>query len=89
LNDPANSAVNFTNLYFFDLTAGQDVDDNPAELTITNCQTTLPTGGVLTDFFTKGTDANVTSVTTPTVGATKSAFTGWTLADAIGELADF
>lgn len=30
-----------------------------------------------------------TVVTTPTVGATKSDFTGWTLADAEGELSDF
>lgn len=89
-NDP-NSHVDMSNVYFFDLTAGQDFDELPTVYTcvFSNLQATLPASTVLTDFFKGGSDAFVTSVTTNTVGATKSAFTGWTLTDATGELADF
>jgi hypothetical protein len=91
VDNDANSHVDMSNVYFFDLTAGQDFDELPTVYTcvFSNLQATLPASTVLTDFFKKGSDAFVTSVTTNTVGATKSAFTGWTLTDATGELADF
>ena len=40
-------------------------------------------------FTTRPLDATIQVVTTPTVGADKSEFSGWSLADAKGELADF
>jgi hypothetical protein len=45
----------------------------------------------IADYFLDGSAAFTTSVAAGanTVGATKSAFTGWTWADALGKLADF
>jgi hypothetical protein len=91
VDNDANSHVDMSNVYFFDLTAGQDFDELPVDYTcvFSNLEAQLPTGTVLTDFFKDGSDAFVTSVTTNTVGADKSVFASWTLTDASGELADF
>jgi hypothetical protein len=94
VDNDANSHVDMSNVYFFDLdlaVAGQDFDELPTVYTsvFSNLQATLPAGTVLTDFFKKGSDAFVTSVSTRTVGATKSEFTGWTFTDANGELSGF
>ena len=87
----ANSIVDMTNIYFFGLTAGQKFDLNPAGLTASGLQATLPGVTVLTDFFLAGTDAYTTSVATGanTVGATVSSFASWSWADLAGELVDF
>jgi hypothetical protein len=60
-------------------------------LKFTKLEATLKTGVTLTTAFRNGTNASVTEVVLKanTVGATKSAFTGWTWADKAGALADF
>jgi hypothetical protein len=60
-------------------------------LKFTKLEATLKTGVTLTTAFRNGTNASVTEVVlkSNTVGATKSAFTGWTWADKAGALADF
>ena len=87
----ANSHVDMSNVYFFDLTSGQDFDELPTDYTcvFANLAATLPANSVLTDFFKDGSDAFVTSVTTPTVGADKSVFSGWSYASAAGLLTNF
>ena len=54
-------------------------------------EATLKTGVTLTTAFRNGTNVHATEVALKanTVGATKSAFTGWTWADKAGALADF
>jgi len=91
VDNDANSNVDMDGIYFFGLADGQDFDQLPTDYTctFTNFQVTLPTGKVVTDFFKDGSDAFVTSVTTATVGATKSAFNTWSWAAVAGELADF
>jgi len=85
-----NSIVELTMLYFFNIKAGQDFDDNPTGggLTASSLQATIPAGTALTDFFKEGTDAFVTSVAAGanTVGATVSAFTTWTWADVADQI---
>lgn len=89
-NDPSNSFVTMENIYFFNLTLGQDFDDNPNTLTASGLQATLPSDTLsLGDFFKKGTDSFVTKVSSPTVGADVSKFTGWSWAAASGVLSDF
>ena len=70
--DDVDTQTNFTN----------------GDLTFSNLEVTLPTGVVLTDVFKNGTDAHATSVAAGanTVGATVSAFAGWSWADAAGGL---
>ena len=60
-------------------------------LVFKDLQATLKAGVTLTTAFRNGTDAYATEVALKanTVGATKSAFTGWTWADKAGALADF
>lgn len=87
--DPGNSFVDMHNIYFFGLSEGQDFDDYPAELTISNIEVELPELKALTDFFREGTDAAVTEVTSPTVGADVSKFSGWSWAAVSGALSDF
>jgi len=60
-------------------------------LNFNNLEVTLPAGVALTDVFKGGTDAHATNVAlgANTVGADKSAFVGWTMCDARGQLADF
>ncbi|MDX1651109.1 MAG: hypothetical protein R3277_01370 [Brumimicrobium sp.] len=96
---------NFENIYFFNFPdpaaagrgdfslSGTATTDNFAggSLTFSNLQVTLPAGVMLSNVFLNGTDVHATSVAlgANTVGATKSAFTGWTMADARGQLTDF
>jgi len=91
VDNDANSNVDMDGIYFFGLADGQDFDELPTVYTCTfsDFQVTLPAGKVITDFFKDGSDAFVTSVTTATVGATKSAFNTWSWAAVAGELADF
>lgn len=87
-----NSFVDMSNIYFFDVTYGQDFDDNPADLTASNLEITLPSDTLLVaEFFLKGTDANVTAVAAGanTVGADLSKFTGWSWAAVSGALDGF
>jgi hypothetical protein len=87
--DPGNSFVTMTNIYFFGISEGQDFDDNPAELTASNIEATIPDGTALSDFFKEGSDAAVTSVTTNSVGADVSKFQNWSWAAVSGALEDF
>lgn len=93
VDNDANSYLDMLNVYFFDLTDGQDFDQLPVDYVcaFTSLQATLPDGSVLTDFFKDGSDAFVTAVAAGanTVGADKSAFTGWSWADIDGALSDF
>ena len=91
VDNDANSYVDMDGIYFFGLADGQDFDELPTVYTCTfsDFQVTLPAGKVVTDFFKGGSDAFVTSVTSATVGATKSAFNAWSWAAVAGELADF
>lgn len=60
-------------------------------LKFTKLEATLAAGVALKTTFRNGTDASSSEVAAKanTVGATKSAFTGWTWADVAGQLADF
>lgn len=60
-------------------------------LVFSNLQVTLPEAVELTSVFKHGTSAHATSVAAgaQTVGAAKSAFAGWSWADAAGELSNF
>ena len=91
VDNDANSHVDMSNVYFFDLTIGQDFDQLPTDYscTFSNIEATLPTNTLLTDFFKGGSDVFVTSVDTPTVGADKSVFDGWTYSSVSGLLTDF
>ena len=87
-----NSDVAMSNVYFTDLTAGQDIEqfDLCASCTIQSFEATIPGGSTLTDFFTAGSDTNVSAVNdgTNTIGATVSAF-AFTWASVSGALDDF
>ena len=91
VDNDANSHVDMDNIYFFDLTIGQDFDQLPTDYTcvFSNLEATLPTNTLLTDFFKGGSDIFVTSVDTPTIGADKSVFNGWSYSSASGLLNDF
>jgi hypothetical protein len=86
-----NSVAEMTRIYFFGIAAGQDFDLNPAGLTASNMQATLPDGTALADFFKDGSDAFVTTVTSGsnTVGADLTKFQTWSWAAVSGALADF
>lgn len=60
-------------------------------LKFTKLEATLAAGVTLKTVFKNGTDASATEVAAKanTVGATKSAFSGWSWADVAGQLADF
>lgn len=83
-----NSIVTITSVYFRDVKAGQDFDLNPAQLTASNLQATLPAGSVITDFFKSGSDSYVTLVNdgANTVGADITKLTGWSWAGTSGAL---
>lgn len=83
-----NTFVNMSNLYFTDVIYGQDFDDNPEDLTLSNVEITFPDSLAITDFFTKGTAAAASKVAdgANTVGADKSKFTGWSWAAVDGAL---
>jgi len=91
VDNDANSNVDMDAIYFFGLNEGQDFDEIPTDYvcTYTDLQATIPDGFVLTDFFKGGSDAFVTAVTTPTVGADKTVFNNWSWAAKAGELANF
>ena len=88
-NDP-NTNVNMMNVYFFDLTVGQDFDELPTEYycTFSGLEAVIPDGSTVADFFKKGSDAFTTSVTkgSNTVGADLSKFAGWSWASVSGAL---
>ncbi|WP_240623443.1 hypothetical protein [Brumimicrobium aurantiacum] len=60
-------------------------------ISLSNIETTLPSGVMLTDVFKEGTDADATNVSegANTVGANVGEFLGWTLSDKRGELSNF
>ena len=86
-----NTICDLSNIYFFNLSAGQDFDLNPAGLSLATCQATIPDGEAVTDYFTDGTDAAVTTVAAGanTVGVDVSAFNTWSWAAIDGALSDF
>lgn len=83
-----NTNVDMNNMYFFDLTAGQTFDQVPIEYTCTFSafQATIPSGEAVADYFVDGSDVWTTDVSSATVGATLSAFSGWSWADLNGDL---
>lgn len=89
-----NSALYFSNQYFFGVQDGQTFDQLPTVdgfLEAINFEVTLPAGGVLTNFFVDGSDAFTTEVAegANTTGADASVLTGWTWAGLSGNLAGF
>lgn len=84
-----NSYVDMNNIYFTSVVYGQDFDDNPADLTISAIELTLPSDTLTaSDFFKKGTESAVSLVAdgANTVGADLSALTGWSWAGVSGAL---
>ena len=89
-----NSLLSLGNMYFFNLTAGQDFDQMPVTSADGACTFTgafeavIPNGEAVTDYFKDGSDANATSVNagSNTVGATISEFTGWSWSAVSGAL---
>jgi hypothetical protein len=82
----ANSNVNMDNIYFYNIKAGQ-LCENPATTytcLFTDFQVTLPASTAIADFFLANSAAVTTEVTTPTVGATTSAFAVWSWAAVSG-----
>jgi len=91
--DP-NSDLTMNNVYFFNLTTGQDFDELPdgtGSFTGSNLEATIPTGDAVTDYFMGGSDAFVTSVASGanTVGADASVLTSWSWAGVSGSLSGF
>ena len=88
-----NTNVDMSNVYFFNLIAGQTFDQMPVDYTstLTDLQVTLPDGTAITDFFLDGSDANVTAVDAGanTVGVDVSKLTGWSWAAVAGALDEF
>lgn len=97
----ANTDANLSNIFFFDMTIGQDVEEYTAFAAQTGFRATgieaiIPTvdadGNAATytvaDFFTDM-GSSATAVTTASVGADASVFANWTFASATGELSDF
>ncbi|PKP34274.1 MAG: hypothetical protein CVU00_07645 [Bacteroidetes bacterium HGW-Bacteroidetes-17] len=90
----ASTDINMMNIYFRDLTAGQDVEEydvysaNTKGFASSAFQVTLPAGSLVTDFFKKGSDAITTSVAAgaATVGADLTKFNTWTWASVAGQL---
>ncbi|MFT5823297.1 MAG: hypothetical protein ACI8ZM_004558 [Crocinitomix sp.] len=82
--------VNVSNVYFFDLESGQDLNLVPddAASTFSNLETTIPDGESIADYFLDGSDAAVTNVElgAQTVGANICEFTTWTCTDLAGLL---
>lgn len=84
-----NSNVNMSNVYFFDIKAGQVFDTKPYEGTLTKLEATLDSL-TIADYFKKGAELATTKVNlhANTVGADKSKFASWSWADKNGELKD-
>jgi hypothetical protein len=86
-----NTNMNMNNVYFFNISAGQDFDDMPTgTCVLASLEAEIPSG-VLADYFKEGSDAFVTQVSggANTVGTTVTAFATWSWADVAGELAGF
>ncbi|MDF1576607.1 MAG: hypothetical protein P1P86_15585 [Bacteroidales bacterium] len=82
-----NSYLNMNNIYFTHVVYGQDFDDNPADLTASALELTLPSDTLaIADFFMKGTDVYVTEVDAGanTVGADLSQLNSWSWAGVSG-----
>jgi hypothetical protein len=93
VDNDANTNVNMNNVYFFDLTFGQDFDELPTSPIIpiiSNLECTLDTG-VVADYFKDGSDAFVTEVAAGanTVGADASEFNTWSWSAVAGKLTNF
>ncbi len=93
VDNDANTNVNMNNVYFFDLTLGQDFDQlptTPIVPVISDLQCTLDTATVA-DYFKGGSAAFVTEVAAGanTVGANASNFSGWSWTAVAGELTNF
>ncbi len=90
-NFPDPAVAGFGDLSLSNPTSSTCTTDNFASsiLNFTGLEAVLPAGVALNAVFKAGTDAHATSVTTRTVGATKSEFTGWTWADEASLLTDF
>jgi len=60
-------------------------------LNFSNLEVTSEAGVILTDVFKGGTDAHASEVALGAniVGADKTSFVGWTMADSRGQLTDF
>lgn len=87
-----NSYVDMSNIYFFDVSYGQDFDDNPADLTAAGFELTVPSDTLeVSDFFVDGVADAVTIVAdgANTVGADMTKFTGWSWAAVSGALDGF
>jgi hypothetical protein len=90
----ANSDLSMSNVYFFELTSGQDFDELPdatGSFTGSNLQAAIPSGEAITDYFMGGSAAYVSSVATGsnTVGANASVLTSWSWAGVSGALSGF
>ena len=85
-----NSYVDMNNIYFTDLSFGQDFDDNPADLTVSSLEATIPDTYTVADFFVTGVDASVTEVAAGenTVGADITKLNSWSWAGVSGALDD-
>ncbi|MEA3461685.1 MAG: hypothetical protein U9R49_07390, partial [Bacteroidota bacterium] len=87
-----NSYVDMSNIYFFDVSYGQDFDDNPADLTAAGFELTVPSDTLeISDFFVDGVADAVTIVAdgANTVGADMTKFTDWSWAAVSGALDGF
>lgn len=90
VDNDANTNVDMMNVYFFDLTEGQDFDQIPTDYTcnFSALEAVIPDGMAVTDFFKDGSDAFVTAVAkgANTVGADLTAFAGWSWTAVAGAL---
>lgn len=88
-----NTNVDMDQIFFFDVEDGQDFDQMPADCscTFTNFEIVLADETTVATFFPEDQSfvTAVTAVTTGTVGANASAFSGWSWASAAGLLTDF
>jgi len=86
-----NTNVDMDKIFFFNLDAGQDFDQEPTvAASFTNFEIVLLDETTVADFFPEN-QSYVTAVNAGanTVGADKSAFAGWTWAAVDGQLTDF
>ncbi len=94
VDNDANSNLEMSNIYFFNLTLGQTFDQLPdatGYFAGSNFEVALPVGTAITDFFLGGSASFVSAVTegSNTVGANVSAFDGWSWSATSGALAGF
>jgi len=86
-----NTNVDMDEIFFFNLSSGQDFDQEPTvAASFTNFEIVLPAETTVADFFPEDQSyVTVVNAGANTVGADKSAFTGWTWAAVAGQLTDF